>query len=379
MDAKSQALFTYAVSGDDRLARKTIDDFHGSLMPSGMLQSRYPSVSRQVIPGFALFWVQMVHDHYAHFGDGQLVRRYLPTIDAVLGWFDRLVGDDGLVGYIPEPYWALVDWVTAWHDNAGAPPARHNGALTVYNAMYALSLLQGAELNEAAGRKDTAAEYRERALAVNAAIHGACYDAEAELYRDGPDVPMFSQHAQIWAVLSGAVEGGEARGLLERTLARADLPATSFSMSHYTFRALAKTGLYGRTEQLWKPWKDQIALGLTAWVEDPVHQRSDCHAWSALPLHEYAAETLGVQPERPGFAAIRIAPKPAGQEWAEGIVPTRQGSVRVRWEIQDGRFTLQANVPEGVPAVVVLPDGSRHEVAHADIALSCPLPAGVGK
>ncbi|MBO7745846.1 alpha-L-rhamnosidase N-terminal domain-containing protein [Paenibacillus sp. MWE-103] len=379
MDAKSQALFTYAVSGDDRLARKTIDDFHGSLMPSGMLQSRYPSVSRQVIPGFALFWVQMVHDHYAHFGDGKLVRRYLPTIDAVLGWFDRLVGDDGLVGYIPEPYWAFVDWVTAWHDNAGAPPARHNGALTVYNAMYALSLLQGAELNEAAGRKDTAAEYRERALAVNAAIRGACYDAEAELYRDGPDVPMFSQHAQIWAVLSGAVEGGEARGLLERTLARADLPATSFSMSHYTFRALAKTGLYGRTEQLWKPWKDQIALGLTAWVEDPVHQRSDCHAWSALPLHEYVAETLGVQPERPGFAAIRIAPKPAGQEWAEGTVPTRQGSVRVRWEIRDGRFTLQANVPEGVPAVVVLPDGSRHEVGHADIALSCAVPAGVGK
>ncbi|MBM7567288.1 alpha-L-rhamnosidase C-terminal domain-containing protein [Paenibacillus sacheonensis] len=372
MDAKSQALFTYAVSGDDRLARKTIHDFHSSLIPSGMLQSRYPSVDRQIIPGFALFWIQMVRDHYAHFGDQALVRRYLSTVDAVLGWFERRI-EDGLVGYIPEPYWAFVDWVEAWNETAGAPPARRSGALTVYNLMYAMSLQQGAELNEAAGRRDTAAEYRQRAQAVNDKVRAACYDEASGLFRDGPAAAMFSQHAQIWAVLSGAVEGAEARELLERMLARTDLPAASFSMSHFLFRALSKAGLYGRTEQLWQPWKDQIGLGLTAWVEDPVQQRSDCHAWSALPLYEYPAETLGVKPEQPGFAALRIEPKPAGQTWAEGAVPTPQGEVSVRWEIKEGSFTLQAKVPGGIPSTVVLPDGSVHACTHADIVLTCPL------
>lgn len=375
MDAKSQALFTYAVSGDDRLARKTIHDFHSSLMPSGLLQSRYPSVSRQIIPGFALFWVGMVHDHYAHFGDAALVRRYLPTIDAVLGWFERLVEEDGLVGYIPEPYWAFVDWVTSWNVTAGAPPARREGALTVYNAMYAATLLHGAELNETAGRRDTAAEYRERAQSVNEAIRAACYDEVHGLFRDGPSVAMFSQHAQVWAVLSGAVQGAEARQLLERMLERDDIAAASFSSSLYLFRALAATGLYERTSKLWLPWKDQIALGLTAWVEDPVQQRSDCHAWSALPLLAYSAETLGVQPQEPGFAAIRIAPKPAGEQWAEGVVPTPRGEVRVSWTLTDGQFELEASVPAGVPATVVLPDGAEHDFAGTigTIKLSCQV------
>ncbi|QHW30884.1 hypothetical protein GZH47_08475 [Paenibacillus rhizovicinus] len=372
MDAKSQALFTYSVSGDDRLARKTIYDFHSSLIPSGMLQSRYPSVDRQVIPGFALYWVQMVHDHYAHFGDAAMVRRYLPTIDAVLGWFDRLV-EDGLVGYIPEPYWAFVDWVEAWHPTAGAPPARMHGALTAYNLMYAMTLQQGAVLNESAGRTDTAAEYRARAQAVNEAVLAACYDEESGLFRDGPSVAMFSQHSQLWAVLSGAVEGEAAGELMDRMLARTDLAAASFSMSHFLFRALAKAGRYGRTEQLWQVWKDQIALGLTAWVEDPVHQRSDNHAWSSLPLYEYPAETLGVKPARPGFASIRIEPKPAGQTWAEGVVPTLQGEVRVRWVIAGSKFVLDAEVPAGVPVVVVLPDGTVHEQDQAAFRVECSV------
>lgn len=373
MDAKSQALFTYAVSGDDRLGRKTIYDFHSSLIPSGMLQSRYPSVSRQVIPGFALYWVQMVYDHYAHFGDAALIRRYLPTIDAVLGWFERLVEEDGLVGYIPEPYWAFVDWVESWNETAGAPPARREGALTAYNLMYAMTLQQGAILNEAAGRTDTAAEYRSRAQAVNTAVLASCYDEASGLFRDGPAVAMFSQHAQLWAVLSGAVEGEAAGALMDRMFARDDLAEASFSMSHFLFRALAKAGRYGRTEQLWQAWKEQVALGLTAWVEDPVQQRSDNHAWSSLPLYEYPAETLGVKPGLPGFAAVRIEPKPAGQTWAEGAVPTPMGEVRVRWEIADGHFTLDAEVPAGVPVVVVLPDGSTHEREQASFRVACPI------
>ncbi|MBO9596481.1 MAG: hypothetical protein J7559_01475, partial [Cohnella sp.] len=87
MDAKLQALYTYAVSADDRLATKAIHDFHASLTPDGMLQSRYPSVDRQIIPGFALLWIDMVHDHFMHFGDLGLAARYRPTIDAVLDWF----------------------------------------------------------------------------------------------------------------------------------------------------------------------------------------------------------------------------------------------------------------------------------------------------
>lgn len=380
MDAKSQALFTYYVSGDDRLARKTIHDFHSSLLPNGLIQSRYPSAAPQIIPGFALYWIMMVYDHYKHFGDAALVRRYLSTADAILGWFDRLIDDSGMIGRMPEPYWSFVDWTLEWRDQAGSPPAKWHGPMTVYNLMAAEALRQAALLNEAVGRRDTAAEYRQRAESIREAVRGACFDEERGLFADGPGVRQFSQHAQIWAVLSGAAEGIEATALMRRMLAQPELPRASFSMSHYLFRALAVSGLYAHTYELWQPWREQIGLGLTAWVEDPVQQRSDCHGWGALHLYEYPAETLGVQPEEPGYRVIRIAPQPSGLTWASGSVTTPRGEVRVAWRIDEAAadgmsFCLEAEVPAGVPIVVVLPDGTRHEPADAKISLACPLAA----
>src|SRR5690606_29632877 len=87
MDTALQMQFTYAISGDDRLARRAIDDFHRSRLPDGMLQSRYPSIYPQVIPGFALYWIGMLHDHYRYFADTDLIRTYLPTAEGVLLWF----------------------------------------------------------------------------------------------------------------------------------------------------------------------------------------------------------------------------------------------------------------------------------------------------
>lgn len=377
MDAKSQALFTYAVSADDRLARKTIHDFHSSLTPSGMIQSRYPSVNGQFIPGFALYWVMMVHDHYRHFADLVFVRRYLSTADAILGWFDRRIGDDGLVGRMPEAHWSFVDWVAEWNATAGSPPAKWRGPLTVYNLMYAVALRQAADLNEWSGRGDTAAEYRARAEAVLEAVRRHCYDEAERLYRDGPRVAEFCQHTQIWAVLADAVDDGDARDLMARMLARDDLPKVSFSMAHYLFRSAAKTGLYDRAGAFWQPWRDQVGLHLTAWVEDPVQQRSDCHGWGALPLYEYIAETLGVQPEEPGYRTVRVAPRLGGLTWASGEALTPAGLVKVSWRLveKDGRtrFMLNGEAPEGVQVRVVLPDGTRHVPASSIFAYECSV------
>lgn len=105
MDTRLQILFTYYLSGDDRLARKAMKDFHNSLLPSGMLQSRYPSIDPQVIPGFSLYWIAMVYDHYNYFADEALAKSYLHTIDAILGWFESYRKPAGIVGEMPAKYW----------------------------------------------------------------------------------------------------------------------------------------------------------------------------------------------------------------------------------------------------------------------------------
>ncbi|WP_309120884.1 alpha-L-rhamnosidase C-terminal domain-containing protein [Paenibacillus sp.] len=376
LDTRLQALFTYYVSADDRLARKAMYDFHSSLLPSGMLQSRYPSVSPQVIPGFALFWIMMVHDHYRFFADESLVRMYRPTMDAVLGWFEGRRGPDGLVGAMPEAYWSFVDWTFDWRDTAGAPPAGKGGPLTVYNLMYAASLDMAAELNERTGRRDTAAEYRERAASVRDAVRLRCRSAERGLFRDGPEAEQYSQHAQIWAVLSGTVAGEEAARLLRTTFADASLAKASYANTYYAFRALASAGLYADSFSMWDAWREQVELHLTAWVEDPVSVRSDCHAWGAMPLHEFPAELLGVKPREPGFAAIELSPTPGPLTSAEGVVATPRGRVAVAWSIAGGEFALRASGPADTPVVVVLPNGETRAFDRMDgagIEVSCAI------
>lgn len=47
MDTKLMMEFTYLLSGDDRLARRAMEDYKASQLPNGMLQSRYPLCCRR--------------------------------------------------------------------------------------------------------------------------------------------------------------------------------------------------------------------------------------------------------------------------------------------------------------------------------------------
>lgn len=378
MDTMMQAVFTYYTSADERLGRKAIYDFHCSMLPNGMLQSRYPSIFPQVIPGFSLFWIFMLRDHYQHFKDEALVIRYRPSMEQVLNWFDRQLDDTGIVGPAPEGYWSFVDWVKEWIHLWGVPTASEQGPITVYSLMYIAALDIAAELNEQTGRPAIGAEYRERAERVRSAVLAQCWSQERKLFRDGPGVEEYSQHGQIWAVLSRTVQGEAAAALIESALQDESLAQLSFAMNYFMFQALAQVGRYERSFERWGQWTGQVQLGLTTWLEDPVTQRSDCHAWGAIPLYEFPAQILGVQPASPGFDAIIIAPQIGELEWAKGTVPTRHGLVTVDWQRNEqGEFRLAVTAPAGIPVDVRLPSGERLACpdASGELVATCMLPS----
>ena len=89
-DVRSSALFTYHLSGDDRMARQVIIQLHNSFDPSlGLTASRAPAHQYQIIPNFSLFWVCMITDHFEHFGDSELARQFMPVCDGVFETFAR--------------------------------------------------------------------------------------------------------------------------------------------------------------------------------------------------------------------------------------------------------------------------------------------------
>lgn len=373
MDTRLQMLYTYAASGDDRLARKAMADYHASLLPEGILQSRYPSDLPQVIPTFALHFVFMLEEHWWQTGSLSEFRRYRPTVDAVLDWFDRKSGPEGLVTDLG--HWDFADWVEEWDERAGVPFAVDKGPSTIHNLVYAAALQAASRMMRETGREGVAVEYDGRASKILEAVDRLCWNEEEGLFKEGPDFEEFTQHAQVWAVLCGLAEGDRARRVMEGALRCPGLAKCSFPWMFAMFRALEKADMYQETKALWDLWRMLIPQNLTTIPEIPFNTRSDCHAWGSLPLYEFPRKVLGVNPAVPGWDKVIIEPKALFLADASGEAITPKGTVFVAWHRQNGMFCLKCRLPEGMQAEIRLPNGSVYQVA-ADavrtIITDCP-------
>lgn len=351
MDSRSQILYTYMTSGDDRLARQCMDDFRRSQRADGMLNCCYPHWGPNIIPGFAIYYIMMVYDHMMFFGDKKLIRKHMGAIDGVLEYFDNHLEARGIVGktggHISERYWSFIDWSVPWGPTVGTPPSGLRGPIVMESFLYIYGLQHAAKLCDYLGRIGTAEEYRARAAAVQQAINTYCRDEDG-FYLDSPGVRDYSQHCQVFAVLTDTVPLEEGRRLVLATLDDTEKFAQcTVAAMFYLFRALEKIGAYDRTEVLWETWRNMLKNNLTTCVENYVGERSDCHAWGALILHELPAVTLGVRPAAPGFEKVAIAPVPGYLDWAKGDVVTPWGMVHVEWEkAEDGKLKLNYQVPD---------------------------------
>ncbi|HEY5503634.1 MAG TPA: alpha-L-rhamnosidase N-terminal domain-containing protein, partial [Sedimentisphaerales bacterium] len=218
-DTRIQALISLYVSGDDRLMRNAIAAFDDSRVAEGLTQSRYPCSSMQIIPPYSLFWVAMVHDYWMHRDDPQFVKSYLPGIDSVLNWHERYIGANGMLG--PTPWWNFVDWAWKWDTNkgiGGVPASDAQGRSSILTLQYVYALNYAAQLNDNLGRKYFADHYRQLANSLKKTTYKLCWDDKRGLLADTPDKTIFSQHANILAVLVDLVPPNEQKKLMEKVV-----------------------------------------------------------------------------------------------------------------------------------------------------------------
>lgn len=335
MDSRSQMLFTYAISLDDRLARKCLDDFKRSQRYDGLISSAYPNTRPNVIPGFSIFYILMLHDHMMYFGDRELLRYHLPAVEQVLYFFEKNMVPEGYVGkigglYRQEKFWSFIDWASPWQ--VGVPGAVKYGALTMESLLYILGLQKAAELADWLGRNELAREYRMTAERVQQGILNNCMNSEGWI-QDGPGVEEYSQHCQVFGVLTGTLEPEQGRKNLLATLSeRENYAQCTVSMAFYLFRALEMTDLYEYTNQCWDAWRIMLENQMTTVAESDDYPRSECHAWGALALYELPSVVLGVRPAAPGYGRVEVKPVPGYLDWASGSVMTPNGMLYVEWK-----------------------------------------------
>lgn len=363
MDTRSEILYTYAVSADDRLARQAMEAFRRSQRPDGMTAANAPGVKTGVIPGFSIYYILMVYDHMMYFGDPELVRHHFPAIEGVLAFFEHHLNEKGIVGktggrLFLERYWSFIDWSPAWQESSGMPQASDlgTGAVTMESLLYIYGLQKASELAAYIGSTEIAREYGNRAEYVKNAIRKYCIEAYQEkngechtIILDGPGIPLYSVHCQVFAVLTGLLDAADGGKILQLAIGNPDFAQPSVAFMFYVFRALEQCGRYDKTDTLWNAWREMLHDHLTTCVENETDRRSDCHAWGALMCYEIPAAILGVTPAAPGYAKVRIAPQPCKLKEAEGEVITPKGTVHVEWTRgADGSCKVEYSVPDGM-------------------------------
>ncbi|TFG39093.1 MAG: hypothetical protein E4H48_09535, partial [Syntrophobacterales bacterium] len=195
---------------------------------------------------------------------------------------------------------------------------------------------------------------------------------------------VFSQQTQTAAYIAGVAKGQRAKrclAIIEKAPAGFVTAGSPFYM-FFQLEGLVRQGRWNEVVATIRDyWGVQIEAGATTFWETYHTQaqrktRSHCHGWSAAPTYFLSHYVLGVQPAKPGYEAVRIAPQPGGLKWAAGWVPTPHGVVQCAWQNgPDGPlapgapgWTVRLAMPdERTEALVELPARGKLEVLAGEV------------
>jgi alpha-L-rhamnosidase len=368
-DTRIQALVSFAVAGDDRLARQAVEAFDESRIPDGITLSRYPTNHFQAIPTFSLLWVGMLHDFAMYRSDPAFVSEHLIGTRAVLDWYVRHQNANGLVGRLP--WWNFIDWANGFR--GGDPPLDEHGDSAVITLHFVMALREAAELESLYGDRQRAERYREVAARAVEGVRKLCWNKGLGLFADTPLRKEYSQHTNSMAVLLDVLPKEQQREVMTKVLSASDagfkgsgsLPPMEKASYYYRFylaRALEHAVMGDRYLELLEPWKGMLALGLTTWAETPEPTRSDSHAWSAHPNYDLLTIVAGIRPAAPGFERVEIEPHLGKLRDLTASFPWKEGEIEVDYKLERGSWTIRVNLPAGLTGELVW-QGKRYALS----------------
>jgi alpha-L-rhamnosidase len=346
-DTRIQALISYSVAGDDRLARQALEAFNDSRIPEGITRSRYPSSLPQNIPTFSLLWIGMLHDWYMYRPDPTPVRESLDGTRSVLNWYAQYEQPDGLLK--KTPWWSFIDWIIKGELSSYSA----NGESCLTTLEYLGALDQAADLEQAFGDPHIAGQHRERAAHVRSGLTSQCWDPGRKLMADNPDRTAFSEQANILGVLYDAIPKDQQADVLRRMLpiqpgtTPDEMQSASLYFRFYLARALDHAGIADQYLGSLDAWRTLLPLHFSTWPEQPGETRSDSHAWTAHPIYDLLTLVAGIEPASPGFKTVRIAPHLGDLKSLSASFPDPLGMITVKYqrqgEVLDATITLRGH------------------------------------
>ncbi len=340
-DAYLNQLSHYATDHDVQMARDTFD----WLM-------RYPTWPTEWAPHL----VFMAHADWMHTGDTSWVASRYEALKTKL-LLER-VRPDGLVSSseAQQKHFDIVDWPLGERDGYVFTAVN-----TVVNAFHLRAMELMADLAQALGHTEEAADFRRRRAVSLEVFNARLLDRVHGRYRDGEGTEHSSLHANLFPLAFGLVPASQQSRVVAYTASRG--MACSVYAAQYLLEGLFEHGAADTAYRLIaapndRSWRYMVESGTTitweAWAQHYKPNQDWNHAWGAAPANLFPRFVLGVQPTAPGWTRIRLRPHPGSLTHAQGHLPTPRGSVSVHWT-QGDVFQLTVELPDGVSAQVELP------------------------
>ncbi|MEI8288965.1 MAG: alpha-L-rhamnosidase C-terminal domain-containing protein [Verrucomicrobiota bacterium] len=348
-DTRLELLTTYAMTRDDRLAKRAIELFDFSRRNWGFVNERYPSFLAQHSPTFSLIWAIMLNDYAFWRNDPEFVRARAIGLRSMLEHFEPYVNGDGLLENLPG--WPFMDWVPQW--KTGNAPDAVNGVSALNNLLYVYALQKSAAVEDSLGEPLLAQRLRAKSARTAAAVRAKFWDESRGLLADNLAHTEFSEHGQCLALLSDTLTGDPARRCFGQLLAAPDLKRTTIYFSFYLMETWQKFGRGDLILERLGFWKDLVRQGLKTPVEAPGDTRSDCHAWGSHPLFHLHASIAGIRPASPGFRTVRIAPEPGELPKIQSRTPHPDGDIALDLTFKAGRCRGRVELPAQITGVFV--------------------------
>jgi hypothetical protein len=360
------ALGNYSIFGDYSLQRRYLIQIAQEQEANGMMPAYAPLYGDDymIILDANCLWIRSLRNYLLYSGDFKTVKELLPAAQKLMDLLNSYTNPQGLLYNPPYPYWldhALND---------------RRGANFCLNGHYLGALEDFAQILDWLGEQGKNV-YQTRAGKLRQSLQKNLWDEERQLFADalidGKRSQMYSEHANAMALAMKVATPEQAGKIAGQLLSRDEnnyisresgitmvTPAMSyflhkglcsygyveesFNMFDERFKKMAEPSTNGTLWEEW--WLD--ATGRTGKLQKG-RTRSDAQTESAFPPALFAEYLLGINPMQPGMKEVVIIRSPSGLRNIEGEVPTPEGRLLIKWNIdEDGKGELEVNVPGSI-------------------------------
>lgn len=358
-------------------------------LPNGQLAWVLGMERPPFTPYYDAFYAQSVLNRHRYFAKRGFLEEHYPALVRQAHWYEGKMNPETFLldketkGW--RPNWVWLDWPTTKKWDAEFKTISKVDVPKIYfgaNALYCKMLMDMAEIAEKMGRSGEARQWNSRAAKVRDSLRRLFWDSERGLYADividGKRLPLFSQLINAMALLYGIATPEQTGPLVREIVApKADITRASQLYMYYVMEALIQAGA---VEDAYCSISEHFAPMLASSDFPTLHEGngSSIHAGSAGVVWTLMTHVLGIAPLEDGFKRVHIAPQTGQLTWAEGVLPSASGDIRVAWKKEANRFHLEATLPEGVQGELVVPRPNQGplQLLHNGVKRSVPLPGG---